>query len=84
MSLSGWTGMAGDFIILLIERCKNLTFTNYFETFNLILLNAVQEYLTPWKPLGKRKTTVLLSVFVTLPLSNLFHMTLRLRPENFP
>lgn len=77
--------MAGDFIILLICRKKQKpNFTNYFETFNLILLNAVQEYLTPWKPLGKRKTTVLLSVFATLPLSNLFHMTLRLRPENFP
>ena len=77
--------MAGDVIILLIcRKMQEPNFTNYFETFHLILLNTAQEYLIAWKPVGKRKTTVLLSVFATLPLSNLFDMYFRRRPENFP
>lgn len=77
--------MAGDVITLFIcRKMQKPNFTNYFETFHFILLNTAQEYLTPLKPLGKRKTTVLLSVYATLPLFNLFDMAFRHRPENFP
>lgn len=77
--------MAGDVIILFIcRKMQKPNFTNHFETFHLILLNTAQEYLTPLKPLSKKKTTVLLSVFATLPLSNSFDMNFRHRPENFP